>query len=178
MSQFLTNCCQLALCGLTSLAIVVKTQPVAAESVPASQHEGYQNNGYLSIGGASGLSGNTTALGTGGVAVLTKVRFSDRLSLHDATILFGGAPPTSMIIVSADFPIRNAAGQTIVSPFIGGGAMLRFDRGISISPAISGGIDLPISKNFTGTVRLNAGFPSNRNADVGLLAGVGYNFGS
>jgi hypothetical protein len=177
MSQFFTKCCQLALCGLTSLAIF-KTQPVAAESVSASQNDGYQNYGYISIGSAFGLGGNTTALGTGGVAVLTKVRFSDNLSLHDATILFGGAPPTSMIIVSADFPIHNNVGQTIVSPFIGGGAMLRFDRGVSISPAISGGIDLPISKNFTGTVRLNAGFPSNRHADVGLLAGVGYNFGS
>lgn len=176
MSQFLTKCFQLALCGLT-LAIV-KTQPVAAESVPASQHDGYQNNGYIGIGSAIGLGGNTTALGTGGVAILTKVRFSDNLSLHDATILFGAAPPTSMIIVSADFPIRNDVGQTLVSPFIGGGAMLRYDRGLSISPAISGGIDLPISKNFTGTVRINAGFPSNSNADVGILAGVGYNFGS
>lgn len=83
-----------------------------------------------------------------------------------------------MIIVSADFPIRNHTGQTIISPFIGGGAMLRYDRGLSFSPAISGGIDLPISKNFTGTVRINAGFPNNRDADVGILAGVGYNFGS
>jgi hypothetical protein len=177
MSQYFTKCLQIALCGLTSLEIV-STLPVAAESVPASENGGYQNNGYIGIGSAIGLSGNTTALGTGGIVILTKVRFSDRLSLHDATILFGGGVPTSMIIVSADFPIRNDAGQTIVSPFIGGGAMLRYDRGLSISPAISGGIDLPISKNFTGTVRINAGFPNNRNADVGILAGVGYNFGS
>jgi hypothetical protein len=185
MSQYFTKCLQIALCGLTSLAII-STPPVAAESVLSSQNDGYQNNGYIGIGSAipvqegyaNGLNGNTTALGTGGIVILTKVRFSDRLSLHDATILFGGGVPTSMIIVSADFPIRNDAGQTIISPFIGGGAMLRYDRGLSISPAISGGIDLPISKNFTGTVRLNAGFPNNRNADVGILAGVGYNFGN
>jgi hypothetical protein len=177
MSQYFTKCLQIALYGLTSLAII-STPPVAAESVPAAPTGGYQNNGYIGIGSAIGLSGNTTALGTGGIVILTKVRFSDRLSLHDATILFGGAAATSMIIISADFPIRNDAGQTIFSPFIGGGAMLRYDRGLSISPAISGGIDLPISKNFTGTVRLNAGFPNNRNADVGILAGVGYNFGS
>ncbi len=176
MSQFLTKCFQFALGGLS--ISIVQAHPVAAESVPASPNNGYQNDGYISIGGAFGLGGNTTALGTGGVAILTKVKFSDNLSLHDATILFGSAPPTSMIIVSADFPIRNDVGQTIVSPFIGGGAMLRYDRGLSISPAISGGIDLPISKNFTGTVRLNAGFPSNSHADVGILAGVGYNFGN
>jgi hypothetical protein len=177
MSQHFTKCLQLALSALTSLVIFNLPPVAAAESVPAAPTSGYQNNGYIGIGSAIGLSGNTTALGTGGIVILTKVRFSDRLSLHDATILFGGGVPTSMIIVSADFPIRNDAGQTIVSPFIGGGAMLRDDRGLSISPAISGGIDLPISKNFTGTIRLNAGFPSNRDADVGILAGVGYNFG-
>ena len=157
---------------------IASVPPVVAESVPPTAESGYQNNGYIGIGSAIGLGGNTTALGTGGVAILTKVRFSDNLSLHDATILFGGGAATSMVIVSADFPIRNNAGQTIVSPFIGGGAMLRYDRGLNISPAISGGIDLPISKNFTGTLRLNAGFPTNSQADVGILAGVGYNFGS
>jgi hypothetical protein len=177
MSQFFTRCLQVTLCGLASLA-AVNTSPVAAESAPLPENIGYQNNGYIGIGSAIGLGGNTTALGTGGVAILTKVRFSDNLSLHDATILFGGGAATSMIIVSADLPIRNATGQTIVSPFIGGGAMLRYDRGLSISPAISGGIDIPVSQNFTGTVRVNAGFPANRNADVGILAGVGYNFGS
>ena len=177
MSKYLTKCLQIALSSLTTL-VLVRMQPVAAESVPVSLTSGYQNNGYIGIGSAIGLGGNTTALGTGGIVILTKVRFSNNLSLHDATILFGGAAATSMIIVSADFPIRNDEGKTIVSPFIGGGAMLRYDRGLSISPAISGGIDLPISKNFTGTIRLNAGFPNNRNADVGILAGVGYNFGS
>ena len=177
MSKYFTKCLQIALSSLTTLALV-RMQSVAAESVPVSPNSGYQNNGYIGIGSAIGLGGNTTALGTGGIVILTKVRFSDYLSLHDATILFGGAAATSMIIVSADFPIRNDEGKTIVSPFIGGGAMLRYDRGLSISPAISGGIDLPISKNFTGTIRLNAGFPNNRNADVGILAGVGYNFGS
>jgi hypothetical protein len=177
MSPSFTKCLQLTLCGLTSLAIS-STSPVAAESVPPPPNIGYQNNGYIGIGSAIGLSGNTTALGTGGVAILTKVRCSDNLSLHDATILFGSGSPTSMIIVSADFPIRNSAGETIFSPFIGGGAMLRYSQGLSISPAISGGIDIPVSPTFTGTVRINAGFPSNQNADVGILAGVGYNFGS
>jgi hypothetical protein len=177
MSQYLIKCLQFTIFALTSL-VMISTPPVAAESAPRSENIGYQNNGYIGIGSAIGLNGNTTALGTGGVVILTKVRFSDRLSLHDATILFGGGAATSMIIVSADFPIRNDAGKTILSPFIGGGAMLRYDRGLYISPAISGGVDLPISKNCTGTVRLNAGFPSDRNADVGILVGVGYNFGS
>jgi hypothetical protein len=177
----MSECCftswlQFALCGLASLTMY-SSSPVAAESAPPA-NIGDQNNGYIGIGSGIGLGGNTTALGTGGIAILTKVRFTDHLSLHDATILFGDRAATSMVILSADFPIRNDAGKTIISPFIGGGAMLRYDQGLYISPAISGGIDLPISNNFTGTVRLNAGFPNNRNADVGILAGVAYNFGS
>jgi hypothetical protein len=176
MFRYFTRFLKITLCGLTSFA-AVSTIPVSAQSAPP-QNVSVQNNGYIGIGSAIGLSGNTTSLGTGGVAILTKVRFTDNLSLHDATVLFGGGAATSMIILSADFPIRNDAGQTIVSPFIGGGAMLRYAEGLYISPAISGGVDIPLSKDFTGTVRVNAGFPSNRNADVGILVGAGYNFGS
>lgn len=177
MPQYFTKILQLTLCSFTSF-VAVSGSPVTAESAPPVKDIGYQNNGYIGIGSAIGLSGNTTALGTGGVAILTKVRFSDNFSLHDATVVFGGGAATSMIIVSADLPIRNDTGQTIISPFIGGGVMLRYTEGLHISPAISGGIDLPISKDFTGTVRLNAGFPNNRHADVGILVGAGYNFGT
>jgi hypothetical protein len=177
MSPYLTRFLQLTLCGLTSLATAI-AMPVLAQSAPPITDLSDRNNGYIGIGSAIGLGGNTTALGTGGVAILTKVRFTDNLSLHDATVIFGGAAATSMIIVSADFPIRNDAGKTMLSPFIGGGAMLRYAQGLSISPAISGGIDVPISQNFIGTLRLNAGFPNNRPADVGILVGAGYSFGS
>jgi hypothetical protein len=50
---------------------------------------------------------------------------------------------------------------------------LRYADGLFVSPAVSGGVDIPMSNNFTGTVRLNAGFPSNRSADVGLIVGAG-----
>jgi hypothetical protein len=177
MPQYFIKILYLTLCSFTSF-VAVSASPVTAESAPPAKDIGYRNNGYIGIGSAIGLSGNTTALGTGGVAILTKVRFSDNFSLHDATVVFGDSGATSMIIVSADFPIRNDAGKTIVSPFIGGGAMVRYAQGLSISPAISGGIDLPISNNFIGTLRLNAGFPNNRPADVGILVGAGYSFGS
>jgi hypothetical protein len=137
-----------------------------------------QPTSYIGIGGALGLGGNTTSLATGGLAILSKVGFSDTLSLHDATVLFGNGAATSMVIVTAEFPIRDESGRTIVSPFFGGGAMLRYANGLSIDPALSGGIDLPLSQNLTGTLRLNAGFPKDRPADIGILIGAGYNLGS
>jgi hypothetical protein len=165
--------------SIGSLLIVsaLSASPATAQVAPATKNIQAPTS-YIGIGGGLGLGGNTTALGTGGLAILSKVGFTENLSLHDATILFGGGAATSMIILTADFPIRNDAGQIVVSPFIGAGAMLRYNQGLFISPAISGGIDIPLSRNFTGTVRINAGFPSDRNADVGILIGAGYNIGS
>jgi hypothetical protein len=166
--------------GLFSLSLVVhnilNSAPAMAQS--ALPIESFQSpNSYIGIGGAIGVNGNTTSLGSGGLTVVSKLRFTDNLSLHDATVLFGREAATSMIILSADFPIRNSEGKTIASPFIGGGAQLRYADGLFVSPAVSGGVDIPMSSNFTGTVRLNAGFPSNRSADVGVIVGAGYSFG-
>ncbi len=175
MSQRLIRFLTLCLGGLFS-CITVGVTPVTAQ-LDTPPNVNLTNGGYVGIGNVIGLGGNTTSLGTGGLTILTKVRFSDNLSLHDATVLFGSGVATSMIILTTDFPIRNGSGQTVISPFIGGGAMLRYAQGLYISPALSGGVDIPLSQDITGTIRLNAGFPSNRNTDLGILVGVGYNFG-
>jgi hypothetical protein len=167
-----------SLFGLASLVAhtILHSAPAMAQS--ALPIESFQSpNSYIGIGGAIGLNGNTTSLGSGGLTVVSKLRFTDNISLHDATVIFGREAATSMIILSADFPIRNSEGKTIAAPFIGGGAQLRYADGLFVSPAVSGGVDIPMSDNFTGTVRLNAGFPNNRSADVGLIIGAGYSFG-
>jgi hypothetical protein len=175
MLQSFVRFLKISLGGL-AISTALDIPSVTAQSVPSISTIGERGN-YIGIGGAIGLDGNSTALGTGGLTILTKFAFSDNLSLHDATIVFGSSAPTSMIVLTADFPIRNNAGETIVSPFIGAGGLLRYSNGISISPAVSAGADLSLSKDFMGTVRLNAGFPKNSNADLGLLVGVGYKFG-
>jgi hypothetical protein len=171
-SQILKLIFSSLLIGFTGSAL-----PAAAQSAPDSLPTTSPTS-YLGLGGAIELNGNTSSLSSGGLTILSKVGFTDNLSLHDATVLFGSGAATSMIILTAEFPIRNSAGQTVVSPFIGGGTMLRYNQGLLISPALSGGLDIPLSRNFTGTLRLNAGFPSDRPADLGILIGAGYNIGS
>jgi hypothetical protein len=123
---------------------ILNSAPAMAQS--ALPIESFQSpNSYIGIGGVIGVNGNTTSLGSGGLTVVSKLRFTDNISLHDATVLFGREAATSMIILSADFPIRNSEGKTIMSPFIGGGAQLRYAKGLFLSPAISGGIDIPMS---------------------------------
>ena len=164
--------------SFVSLIVYCALNSSAAKAQPDSPIESFQSpNSYIGIGGAIGVNGNTTSLGTGGLTIVSKVKFTDNLSLHDATVLFGQQAATSMIVLTADFPIRNSAGQTIAVPFIGGGTQLRYAEGLFISPAVSAGIDIPMSDNFTSTVRLNAGFPNNRSADVGVIIGAGYSFG-
>jgi hypothetical protein len=175
MFRYFVSLFSLSFASLVAHNIFNSVPAMAQSALPI---ESFQSpNSYIGIGGAIGLNGNTTSLGSGGLTVVSKLRFTDNLSLHDATVLFGREAATSMIILSADFPIRNSEGRTIVAPFIGGGAQLRYAEGLFLSPAVSGGVDIPMSSNFTGTVRLNAGFPSNRSADVGLIVGAGYTFG-
>jgi hypothetical protein len=175
MFRYFVSLFSLSLANLVAHTILNSAPAMAQSALPI---ESFQSpNSYIGIGGAIGVNGNTTSLGTGGLTVVSKLRFTDNLSLHDATVLFGREAATSMIILSADFPIRNSEGRTIVAPFIGGGAQLRYADGLFVSPAVSGGVDIPMSNNFTGTVRLNAGFPNNRSADVGVIVGAGYTFG-
>lgn len=175
MFRYFVSLFSLSIVSLVAHAILNSAPAMAQSALPIESFR--SPNSYIGIGGAIGVNGNTTSLGSGGLTVVSKLRFTDNLSLHDATVLFGREAATSMIILSADFPIRNSEGKTIAAPFIGGGAQLRYADGLFVSPAVSGGVDIPMSSNFTGTVRLNAGFPSNRTADVGVIIGAGYTFG-
>lgn len=75
--------------SLGSLVISIASNPtlLTAHSAPLSTIN--ERGSYIGIGGAIGLNGNTSALGTGGLTILTKVGFTENLSLHDATIIFG-----------------------------------------------------------------------------------------
>jgi hypothetical protein len=103
---------------------------------------------------------------------------SDNLSIRNSSVIFGSRIPSSNVSLTVDFPIRNEdSGDILVSPFLGGGAAIRNEDGtIYVSPHATAGIDLPLPMGVTGLVHLNMGFPANRQADIGLLIGVGFNF--
>lgn len=132
---------------------------------------------YIGIGGTIGLSGNNTALGTSGLAILSKHVLNELLAIHGNNVVFGTAIPSSSNALTLNFPIRdNATKEITISPFIGGGIQIRNIDGLYISPLAVGGLDIPLNKSLTGTIRVEAAFPNTGNADVGVSVGLGYNF--
>lgn len=132
---------------------------------------------YIGIGGTVGLSGNTSSLGTGGFSILSRRVLNDSLSIHGNTVVFGSATASSAIALTLNFPVRDSKSQEIVvSPFFGGGIQFRKEESTYISPLAVGGVDIPIKKSLTGTVRVQAAFPNTGKADVGATAGIGYSF--
>ncbi len=156
----------------------VDTNPAPTETAPKSRP--FRN--YIGIGGSIGLQNRKTALGGGGFAILGRIGLaklgnSVNLSLHNATVVFGNRTATSMFAFTVETPLKNkSSGQVVVSPFLGGGVLLRNTGGSEkVAPLLSGGVDVPLSRKFTVTARVNAGFLSG-DTEVGLLLGVGYNY--
>jgi hypothetical protein len=134
---------------------------------------------YIGIGPAFGLSGSSTSLSTGGLAVFLKQVLSDNLSIRNSNVVFASRAPSSTLVLTVDFPIRNEdSGDIVFSPFLGGGAAIRNEEGtIYVSPHATVGVDLPLPVGgVTGVLQVDMAFPSNRAADVGLLLGVGLSF--
>jgi len=150
--------------------------PTRSDSAAATKPKARpQNASYIGLGGDIGLSDGKTALGSGGLAILTHTRLTNNLSFHNATVIFGRRSATSNYALTFGIPIKNpSSGQVVAFPFIGGGVATRNSDGLKFAPLLSGGVDVPISRNFTGTARVNVRFGDD--TDVGILIGVGYNF--
>ncbi len=147
--------------------------PVDQQSKPKKRKApGYSN--YIGIGGDIGLSGDKTALGSGGLAIFSKTRITDNLSLHSTNVVFGSRTAISTNALTFGVPIRNqSSGQVIAFPFIGGGVLIK--GSFNINGLVVGGVDVPVSQNLTATTQLHVGFPDG-NTEVGLQFGIGYNF--
>jgi hypothetical protein len=131
---------------------------------------------YIGVGGAFGLSGNTTSLSEGGVAIFGKGVLTENLSIDSTMIIFARSAPSSSVALTYNLPIETEGVPFSFISFVGAGAMIDNNSGTRVSPLLSAGVDLVTPTNFTGTIRLNAGFPGDREADVGLIFGVGFSY--
>jgi hypothetical protein len=127
---------------------------------------------YIGIGGNIGLSGDTT-VGDGSFAVISKVGLTNYLSARPSALIEDDA--VFLLPLTFDFSgdeVPNA--EFSIAPYLGGGLAISTGRDDTVGALISGGLDVPLSSEFTANAGVNVTFIDD--TDVGLLLGVGYNF--
>jgi hypothetical protein len=147
-------------------------QPQQPEATPPAPKQ----SSYFGFGGNIGIQGSTTSLSQASFSLLNKQVLTDNLAIHGANTIFGSSVMSSSIALTFNQPITNSDLPIVFTPFVGGGIILHYENGTRINPLITGGIDASTSFGLTGTLRINAGFISDRQADIGILFGVGKNF--
>jgi len=88
-----------------------------------------------------------------------------------------GDNTTVLLPITYDFNFRSAdafSEPLPIAPYVGVGAAYKTGDDSQFAFLVSGGIDVPLTPQFSATAAVNAGFFNQ--TDVGLLLGVGYNF--
>ncbi len=128
---------------------------------------------YIGVGGNIGLGGET-GIGEGSFSVISKIGLTRNLSARPA-VLFGD-DVTVLLPVTLDFPVEDLEITRFnVAPYIGGGAIISAGDDSDVGILLTGGLDVPITTQFTATAGVNVGFVDD-DTDVGVMVGVGYNF--
>ena len=127
---------------------------------------------YVGVGGNIGLTGES-AIGDNGFALFSKIGLTRVISVRPMVVFSNDTD--FFIPITYDFPILAEPFQRIgLAPFIGAGVIITTYRESNFGVALTGGVDIPINKNFTAVASVNVGFVDT--TSVGLLLGVAYNF--
>ena len=130
---------------------------------------------YIGVGVNLGLGSGNSALSQGRFVVYGKLGFTENISLRPAILV--GNETTFLIPVTYDFPLQAADAIQPVSfvPYLGGGAIIASGSGNNnLGFLLTGGVDFPLSRDFTATAALNVGFVRST-TDFGILLGIAYN---
>lgn len=130
---------------------------------------------YFGVGGNIGIGSGDTQLGQSSFALISKIGLRPSYSVRPS-ILFSDNV-TILLPVTYDFSV--GAGPTgalgfSAAPYVGLGAAISTGDGGDVALLLTGGVDVPISSQFTATAAVNATVTGE--AAVGILLGVGYNF--
>jgi hypothetical protein len=130
---------------------------------------------YFGVGGNIGIGSGDTALGDGSFAVLSKIGLTRSFSVRPSLLISDDV--TILLPITYDF--RFGEGPTgglgfSAAPFVGIGPAITTGGGGDVDLLLTGGVDVPISSQFTATASVNATVTGN--PAVGILLGIGYNF--
>lgn len=130
---------------------------------------------YVGIGGNIGLGDGDISLGQGSFAVLSKIGLTRNFSVRPS-VLFND-DVAILLPITYDFSFGEGPTSGLgfsAAPYLGIGAAISTGGGSSVGLLLTGGVDVPISSQFTATAAVNASVTGQ--AAVGILLGVGYNF--
>jgi hypothetical protein len=141
---------------------------------------GKKNRGgssYVGVAGNIGVGGGDSALGDGNFAVISKIGLSRTLSIRPAAVI--GDNTTFLLPITYDFNLNSVTDPFVeplpIAPYVGVGAAVKTgSNDAKVAFLVSGGVDIPLNRQFTASASVNAGFFDK--TDVGFLIGVGYNF--
>jgi hypothetical protein len=129
---------------------------------------------YIGVAGNIGLGGDS-ALGDTNFTVISKIGLTNALSARPSVVI--GDDPVVLVPLTYDLTARTADAfedTLAVAPFVGAGVAIETSEDADVGLLLTGGVDVPLSSNFTANATVNAAFLSE--TDVGLVLGVGYNF--
>ena len=127
---------------------------------------------YFGIGVNLGLDGGKS-LGDDSFTLISKIGLTNFVSFRPAVLIDDEA--TFLLPLTFDFLSRRVSdGELRISPYLGGGLSIATGDGDTVGLLLSGGLDIPLSPNFTANTAINVNFVDN--TGTGLLLGVGYNF--
>ncbi|MEH2241693.1 hypothetical protein [Nostoc sp.] len=131
---------------------------------------------YIGVAANIGLSGGgDSSLGDGNFAVVSKIGLTNSISVRPSAVF--GDNTTILLPITYDFSFKSAdafSEPLAIAPYVGVGGAYKTGDDSQFAFLVSGGIDVPLTAQFTATAAVNAGFFDK--TDVGLLLGVGYNF--
>jgi hypothetical protein len=182
-------------CSLLAIATVLSATSIAAnaQQSPSSDLRNNTNSqqkvsqtiapgratrsgpSYIGVGGNIGLGGDT-ALGDSSFSVISKIGLTRNLSIRPSANI--GDDTVILVPLTIDFPVASVVDtdnfQVGAAPYIGGGAAISTGDNSRVGFLVSGGVDVPLSREFTATAGVNVGFLDE--TEYGLTLGVGYNF--
>ena len=129
---------------------------------------------YIGVAGNIGFSG-ATATGGGAFVVNSKIGLTPTVSVRPSVVI--GEDVDFLIPVTYDFTFQSDDPFTSIpiAPFAGGGLAISTSSDSNIGFLLTGGVDVPLSREFVANAALNAAFMENT-TDVGIVIGVGYTF--
>ncbi|BAU11964.1 hypothetical protein LEP3755_24880 [Leptolyngbya sp. NIES-3755] len=130
---------------------------------------------YVGIGGNIGIGNGDISLGQGSFTVLSKIGLTRNISVRPSVLINDDVA----ILVPITYDFSFGEGPTgglgfTAAPFLGVGAAISTGDGGDVGLLLTGGVDVPISSQFTATASVNASVTGQ--SAVGIMLGVGYNF--